>query len=101
MKSLAQQLEPIFDQIAKEQGGLRAQLTTLAGEFERYAILRLLEQTLGNVAEASRLAGTSRRNFINLMDKHSIDASNYYVWIYGVNVGIHPNAKARITNHNL
>ncbi len=46
-------------------------------DFEKAYLLRVLDATKGNVAEAARRTGVDRSNFRRLLHRHGIDAENF------------------------
>jgi transcriptional regulator with GAF, ATPase, and Fis domain len=58
-------------------GGMLAARDRVAREFERQALVRLLRQSQGNISEAARLAGTTRRNLHRLLHRYAIDAAGF------------------------
>ena len=55
--------------------GMLAARNRLAREFERQTLIRLLRQSRGNISQAARLAGTTRRNLHRLLLRYSIDVT--------------------------
>jgi DNA-binding NtrC family response regulator len=57
--------------------GMLAARDRVAREFERQTLVRVLRQSGGNISEAARLAGTTRRNLHRLLVRYSIDAGMF------------------------
>jgi DNA-binding NtrC family response regulator len=52
-------------------------LTDARDKKEKLYIERLLNQTQGNISEASRQAGIDRKNFRQKLSKHQIDVEQF------------------------
>ena len=55
--------------------GMAVARDRVAREFERLALVRALRQSRGNISQAARLAGTTRRRLDRLLIRYSIDAA--------------------------
>lgn len=58
-------------------GSLKAERARVNNEFERKYLIYLLERAHGNITAASREAGTERRHFGRMLQRHGIDAEPF------------------------
>lgn len=77
MRSISQLLEPAFDLVLKERPTIKDQRALVVAEFEKHAILVLIEANLGNLTRSAEQAGMSWSGFRKLMKKHKIDHTVY------------------------
>ena len=64
--------------VRTEEGFHRAK-REMVTQFERQALIRLLEESRGNITRAAQKAGITRRNFHRLITKHSINPKSFMI----------------------